>query len=527
MTRSGYRKRTIGLLIALLLIRFWFGQTFELSGHEAYLWVQGHGANLASGYWEQGPLVPWITRIGTLFFGDTELGVRWPAAWICVASAFVLFYLARHWFNAQAAFWTVVLFILVPMYAWKFSFMSEAAVSTGLMALAMISFCLAVEHNYLRWWLLGGAACGLALLVTLSNFWWLVGILIYFAGHPGRRPRLRDWRLLGAVVFASLFVIPIIWWWLGPQVADVARTRILNAMPLSHPFSFNQGFHFIGQEIFSICPLFFVLIVWVLWRLGPLLWKDNRYALLICLAIPGLIWQNFSAFFREGFLETIPALCLPLVLLTGCYLARLAQIDRRIAMVCGFALVVIGVQTFAGLNPYYIASGPDGHGIKLKRSVSGENIGRFDDAKRQESWRYLADAVQIMQRDLGITLIMTDTPETASALTFYLPRNPKVYVQSRPNHITQYDFWADYDQEATPNDSMLYIGHSSDPARRTDPPSGLVEKEFSSVQSIEDGPLPDLDKSWNFWKCETFIGTSTPGKDIDNSPMQDRDALPK
>lgn len=37
MVNPGYRKRTIGLLILLLLVRFWYGQTFELSGREAYL----------------------------------------------------------------------------------------------------------------------------------------------------------------------------------------------------------------------------------------------------------------------------------------------------------------------------------------------------------------------------------------------------------------------------------------------------------------------------------------------------------
>ena len=50
MVHPGYRKRTIFLLVAVLLVRFWFGQTFELSGQEAYLWLQGHGSNLSWSY---------------------------------------------------------------------------------------------------------------------------------------------------------------------------------------------------------------------------------------------------------------------------------------------------------------------------------------------------------------------------------------------------------------------------------------------------------------------------------------------
>ncbi len=186
MVHPGYRKRTIFLLVALLLVRFWFGQTFELSGQEAYLWLQGHGTNLSPAYWEHGPFVPcpdpaWARA----FFGDTELGVRWLSAVICCMSGFILFYLARHWFDARAAFWTVVLFLVIPMYAWKLSFMTEAAASIGLMALAMFAFCLAMEEDRAWWWLLGGAACGLALLVAMSNALWIVGAGALFCDQPG------------------------------------------------------------------------------------------------------------------------------------------------------------------------------------------------------------------------------------------------------------------------------------------------------------------------------------------------------
>ena len=257
MTQPGYRKRTIVLLVALLLVRLWFGQTFELSGNEAYLWWQGHGSNLSPAYWERGPLVPWLIRIGTTFFGDTELGVRWPAAVICCTSGFILFYLARHWYTARAAFWTVVLFILLPMYAWKLSFMTEATASVGLMALTMFAFCRAVEEDKFWWWLLGGTACGLGLLVALANAWWIVGLLLYFAVSPSRRVRLQEPLLWSMIIFACLFLLPVIWWWRGPQVADVIHTRLLNALPLSHSFSPGEGFSFMGSEILTLSPLFF------------------------------------------------------------------------------------------------------------------------------------------------------------------------------------------------------------------------------------------------------------------------------
>jgi undecaprenyl-diphosphatase len=527
MVQPGYRKRTIFLLVALLLVRFWFGQTFELSGQEAYLWLQGHGSNLSSGYWEQGPLVPWLIWLGTRFFGDTELGVRFPAAVIACCTGFILFYLARHWFNPRAAFWTVVLFVVIPFYAWKLSLMTEAAASIGLMALAMLAFCRAVEEDKIWWWAMGGAVCGLALLVALPNVWWLLGGLLYFVVNPGHRPRLTGARVLGTIVFTSLFLIPVIHWWMSSQVADVAHTRILKALPFSHPFSLNQGFNFIWMEIFYLCPPFFVILCFVLWRLGWRIWEDPRYCLLVCIPLPGLIWENCTAFFHEGRLDLIPALFLPLVLLAGCYLARLTALDRITFWGVTGIIIIAGLQSLAGLNPLYFVPSADGHGYRIKRTQSGENITDFCGHHRNQSWRNLADAVQSLQRDLGATLVITDNPESASALSFYLPRNPQVYVEQRSNIITQFDFWPGYDQTASPNDSAIFIGHSTDPARPADPPSADIVKSFASVTQVDDPPLPDFEKSWDIWNCQRFIGSSQPEGDIQNNPMPEHDALPK
>ncbi|HUB67088.1 MAG TPA: glycosyltransferase family 39 protein [Candidatus Methylacidiphilales bacterium] len=525
MKQPGYRKRTVFLLVALLLVRFWFGQTFELSGQEAYLWLQGH--NLSPAYWERGPFVPWLIRVGTLFFGDTELGVRWLAAVIACTSGFIVFYVARHWFDARSAFWTVVLFILVPMYAWKLSFMTEAAVSTGLMALTLFAFCRALEEDRLWWWLLGGASCGLALLVAMANAWWIVGLILYFEIDAKRRARLSEVRPWISVVLACLFLTPLVWWWRGSQVADVLHTRIANSWPLRHGFSWHEGFHFIWMEIWYLCPLFFILLAVALWRLGRRLWHNSHYALLVCLALPGLVWQNLAAFFQEGRFDLTPALFLPLVLLTGGTVTQLALTQPRAKWAAILVLAAAGLQSLSGLNPFYLAPSLNGKGYQILRTQSGENVNGFDVTKRQISWRNLADAVQSLQRDQGATLIIADSPETASALSFYLPRNPFVYVEDRPGVITHFDFWPRYDESASPNDSALFIGHSTDPDVGADPPLPGVVQDFAAVMPLDDPPLPNFDRSWKIWICRNFIGSNEQPAPTQIRPTFDSGALPK
>ncbi len=94
-------------------------------------------------------------------------------------------------------------------------------------------------------------------------------------------------------------------------------------------------------------------------------------------------------------------------------------------------LLCAALQSLAGLNPFYFASKGDGHGFVLRRTQSGENATSFICLQTPDFLAQLADAVQSMQRDLGATLIITDSPETASALSFYLPHNPFVYVDGR------------------------------------------------------------------------------------------------
>jgi hypothetical protein len=217
-----------------------------------------------------------------------------------------------------------------------------------------------------------------------------------------------------------------------------------------------------------------------------------------------------------------------MVLLVGCYLAQLTATDRRAHWIAGIVLICATLQSLAGLNPFYLAARLDGHGYQLKRTQSGENVTGFYADKRQISWRNLADAVQSLQRDEGATLIIAETPETASALSFYLPHNPFVYVESKPNEITQFDFWPGYAQSASPNDSALFVDRSTSPDHAADPPSADIFRNFASVTPIDDPPLPDFDKAWDIWNCQNFIGSGgqTAG-DVQTKPMHESDPLPK
>ena len=519
MPSPGYRKRTIILLIALLLIRFWFGQTFELTGPEAFLWLKSHGNNLAESYWEAGPLVPWLIRLGTLFFGDTEMGVRWLAAVIYSSAGFVLFFLARHWFGARSAFWAVLLFTILPIYAWTLSFMTEATASLGLMSLAVLGYQGAVEKNAWWSWVLGAVVSGLALLVAGANVLWLAGLVLAFIVTPEFRSKLRSPWLYGMLVISLLFFLPVILWWTSAQVADERLRKLFNILPLTHDFSLGRGLLFIGVELITLGPIFLVLLANVLRMQSGR--GHEKWGFLIWLPVPGLIWEHFLAFFQEARGELLPALYFPWIILSGSALGSIwfrrteltEHPDKKqpFMRLAALALMLITAgESLMGLNPFYHLSD-----WTFSRISPGKNSVSFLMDPSPVAWRDLASEVHYLQKENGASLVITATPQAASALSFYLPNNPAVYMLSNGKDLTQFDFWQPYTDSATAGDSFILV-------TQDDPPDDL-KKHFAAVVPATDEPLPDSVAGWHFFKCVSFI-QNTDG--ASNGPPRNSDSEP-
>ena len=111
---------------------------------------------------------------------------------------------------------------------------------------------------------------------------------------------------------------------------------------------------------------------------------------------------------------------------------------------------------------------------------------------------------------MGATLIITDTPETASALSFYLPHNPFVYVESKANDDHPIRFLARL-RAVGLAERFGALSSATRRARIAQPirPRRTSYKNFATVTPIDDPPLPDFDKSWNIWNCQNFIGSGS------------------
>lgn len=244
-------------------------------------------------------------------------------------------------------------------------------------------------------------------------------------------------------------------------------------------------------------------------------------ALLLCLALPGLAWENFAAFFAEANFELVPALFLPLLLLAGCCGDRICTKENGRTLAWASILLLAAIQSLAGIKTFYKFHSENWQGHRpLIRVLSDEALAGLEGGVGGPSWRALADQMVQMQREAGANLIITDHPSTASALTFYMPRHPAVYVEGNHDNVTQFDFWQQYTDAASPNDSALYISRSSKP------PLDEVRKTFSDMKQMPDMPDPEDAKEWNLYFLDKFTGSAAlPSADATQAHVSD--PLPK
>ncbi|HSI82651.1 MAG: glycosyltransferase family 39 protein [Candidatus Methylacidiphilales bacterium] len=488
MSAPGYRKRLTALLIGLLLFRFWLGQSFELTAREAYIWLLSEGPYFSATYLNQGPLTPWLTALGTLLFGDTVLGVRWLAAVIYCGSGFLIFYGARRWFGVDVAFWCVVAFICMPLYAWKLTLMGNAVVSLGLMTLAMFTYREAVSTGRIHWWASAGLVTGLSLLVSPYNGMWGVGLLLFLAIEP---KHVRLFTKPGPYLFLGCT---------GLIIAIAFALKLATGSPYS-PLQWNS----VSAEFGGVYnPKIFYRMEF--WMMGPALtlgflvalafgWRQavtqRRYSLFLLMSLPGILLQNLLALWKSGDVELMPALCLPLLLLAVNLWVHLAE-RRKLWVNLGFVLLVLAAaQSITGMIP---TTGKD------------LNSGLFN----RYSWKQLA--IKVRQEGISRGLYnqcFASDPAIASALSFYLQSDAglkPIYTPQDPgNPHTVFDLQR---LEREPNTDAIYISRKG---RGVDFP--WLQKQYKEITPFTDDLPPDFSDEqaeFELYSCRSPMRVNIP-----------------
>jgi hypothetical protein len=212
---AGDRTRHVVLLLSAilclrLLIAWWC--PLELCPDEAYYWDWSR--QLSSGYYSKPPGIAWLIAGGTQLAGQSEFGVRWPAAVLGTLGLWGVYGLGRRLFGPATGVASVIAVALTPgMVAMNLLMTIDAPF---LCCWACTLWCLSewfFGPRPVTRWVCGAILCtGLGLLFKQTMIAVFPLTVVWLMLERTQRWRLRTPALWLWMIGSITFLLPTVWW---------------------------------------------------------------------------------------------------------------------------------------------------------------------------------------------------------------------------------------------------------------------------------------------------------------------------
>ena len=409
---------TISIVTYVLILKLIFMGCVNLIPEEAYYW--NYAQHLDWGYLDHPPMVAWLIWLSTSVLGKSELSVRLPAYLCWIIAAIFMFRLTLNLYDRSAAFRTILLLAVLPIYFGLGFFMTPDAPLYAAWAgcLYFLERAL-IAQNSRAWWGVG-MCIGVGMLskytVALLGLGTLMFLLI---DQQSRRWLFRPEPYIAAIMSVILFSPVFLWNMRNGWVSFAFQGS--NRWEGSYDFSLHVLF---GTILLLLTPTGLLAIVRVLLpqRLegASTIQTNNKkrqylWAVTYTL-VPLSVFVIYSLFYQPKlnwtapiWLAAIPLLAWDMVPPWGQVKGSLAQFSRRLWMPTIIALLFIHGGSF-----YYISLGLPGAGPMTADRLFGE-------------WQALANSVETVKRQIELktgskpVVVGMDKNFISSELSFYAP----------------------------------------------------------------------------------------------------------
>jgi dolichol-phosphate mannosyltransferase len=205
-----WRVMAVGLVIGGFLLRLIYDGQIELFPEESYYW--NYAQHLDIGYLDHPPMVAWLIKLGTIVFGDTELGVRIGGLCCAAVAAWFAYRLTRNLFGEPSAMVALVLMQVLPFFFLAGLIMTPDAPLTAAWAASLYFLERALLGGQSRAWLLAGVSIGLGLISKYTIGLLVPAALLFVLLDRQSRRWLWRWEPFAALGIALAIFSPVIIW---------------------------------------------------------------------------------------------------------------------------------------------------------------------------------------------------------------------------------------------------------------------------------------------------------------------------
>jgi hypothetical protein len=494
-----YSATTLSLLLilkAVLILIALPSTEIGLAPDEAQYWTWSQHPDW--GYYSKPPAIAWQIALGTYFFGNNELGVRFGAfVWGFLIPLAVYRLALAAQCARSTAFWSGLLFALTPLGITLSIFSTTDGGYLLFWTLALASLAETVSEDRPPHYLLLGALvlCG-ALFKWPIYFLWLV-VLPY-------TPRKDILPFFSGLLLSLLGLIPSLIWnrtheWATFRhvlVTMQGGNQIANASKAAAQGNF---WDFIGAQALLLSPLVFILLLIAFYRLCT---SGKRMGsapfLLGATSLAFLVLYSFLALFQK----MQGNWCLyayPSAMVFLCWFFRRRPFWLPMGAAFG-ALFTSGAMAIPAIQSHDLFSIPY----------------KFNAFRQCMGWDHLAQALTKAGYDPSTHFLVADRYQTVSLLSFYAPGQQQAYFfnlgKGRKN---QFSYWPTMAQEQQ-GKSGFYVEVINGPQKEQEEDNRVksvqqqLSRYFNSVNFIEKASLFESNgiivKSALLFHCEGYNG---------------------
>lgn len=496
------------LFIGLLtLFRLIYASQLGLAQDESYYWQWSRHPDYS--YYDQGPGIAYAIRLGTLLLGDTAIGIRLLTVLAGAGTTWFAYLTARRWLGESAAWWTVLLSSVAPLFAVGSIIATYDGLQVFFWTVALYALTRTLEEGRTSGWYLVGVLVGLGSLCKLPMFFFAPGVLLFLLLSPAHRRWLATPHPYLAFLLAVALFTPVLYWnwahdWIGFLHAQTLSSRHRGVAPLRW-----TGDFFAGQLLFT-GPAVFLAQLYALYRLcraafvrneereaGIPAWNVSPDAarFLLSFFLPTLLICLYTSLKSKLEINWPAPMHVTALMAVGAWFAIAWEKRRRAwpltSLVTSTILIVIAF--FPDLPVKFGARIPAKTGQKLNETYGWGTV-----------MSYIQQARERLEAEGKPVFIAGINYRANSVLAFHLKGKPEthgLYLKSRRD---QYWVWQNTQRLIGHNALLCFDDKNPDAV-------ALARRYFAEVEALEPvsayrpgyiGPV----KTWYVYLCRDFKG---------------------
>lgn len=420
------------LIKALLIASFISTEAIGLGPDEAQYWTWSR--TLDWGYYSKPPGIAWQIWLGTMGWGQTELGVRFFSLLFSVAQSISVYFLAcRAGLKPLTAFWSGLIMAFSPIGLIGSLFAITDAGLLFFWTLACIEMVSALNERREADPIKIGYCILFGALFKWPIYWFWV---FFFGFRKWKFSTLPLWKSLAGVGLSLMGLLPSIWWNWSHDWATFRHVGATLQGGSAAAAGHGNFFEFLGAQTFLLSPIWFGLLLMAYWDWGK---RCSNFP-------PPLAFCGLVSFISLAFLAiaalfqkvqgnwAIFAYPTGVVLLSWTAIER--QPKRTKWLKRGFVLSV----SLIGLGILFLSSVPY----------------PLNPFKHNRGWMELRKVLDDIGYDSKEHFLVSDKYQTTSLLSFYNTGQKRAYflnLQGMRNN--QFSYWGNLQEEEKEKDGYF------------------------------------------------------------------------